>query len=225
MGNIIKIENLKKKYGTGDAACAALDDISIELPENKFIAITGKSGSGKTTLLNMLGLIDKPDSGAVFVNGKNILKFNKREIRKYRRNTIGVVFQFFCLIPVLNCFDNIIIANENAPRYKKEYFDKLVEQLDIKDILHKYPEQLSGGQQQRIAIARALINQPKIILADEPTGNLDSENSKKLIELLKDIVDEYGVTLIMVTHDNEIASEADINVCLVDGKLKSEVCL
>ncbi len=225
MGNIIKIENLKKRYGTGDTACAALDDISIELPEKKFIAITGKSGSGKTTLLNMLGLIDRPDSGAVFVNGKNILKFNKREIRKYRRNTIGVVFQFFCLIPVLNCFDNIVIANENSPRYKKEYFDKLVEQLDIKDILYKYPEQLSGGQQQRIAIARALINHPKIILADEPTGNLDSENSKKVIGLLKDIVDEYGVTLIMVTHDDDIANEADINICLVDGRLKSEVCL
>lgn len=216
---MIKIINLKKQYGIGSAKCIALNNLNLELPEKKFIAITGKSGSGKTTLLNMIGLIDRPDSGAIEVDGKDILKYSKKEIREYRRNTIGVVFQFFQLIPVINCFDNILIANEFSKKYEKDYFDNLVETLDIGDILNKYPEQLSGGQQQRIAIARALINRPKIILADEPTGNLDSENSENVVCLLKNIVSEYEVSLIMVTHDNDIAKEADINICLVDGRV------
>lgn len=216
---MIKIINLKKQYGAGSAKCIALDHLNLELPEKKFVAITGKSGSGKTTLLNMIGLIDRPDSGAIEVDGKDILKYNKKEVRKYRRNTIGIVFQFFQLIPVINCYDNIVIANEFSQKYDKDYFDNLVETLDIGDILSKYPEQLSGGQQQRVAIARALINRPQIILADEPTGNLDSENSENVVRLLKNIVSEYEVSLIMVTHDNDIAKEADINICLVDGKV------
>ncbi|MDE6025036.1 MAG: ABC transporter ATP-binding protein [Lachnospiraceae bacterium] len=219
---MIKIINLKKQYGTDSAKCIALNNLNLELPEKKFIAITGKSGSGKTTLLNMIGLIDKPNSGAIEVDGKNIFKFSKKEIREYRRNTIGVVFQFFQLIPVINCFDNIVIANEFAAKYEKEYFDELVEKLDIEDLLNKYPEQLSGGQQQRIAIARALINRPKIILADEPTGNLDSENSESVVNLLKSVVDQYDITLIMVTHDNDIAKQADVNVCLVDGRTDAQ---
>ncbi|MCM1083080.1 MAG: ABC transporter ATP-binding protein [Clostridium sp.] len=217
---MIRIKDLKKQYGTGSAACIALNKISLELPEKKFIAITGKSGSGKTTLLNMIGLIDKPNSGSIEVNGKDILKFNKKEIREYRRKTIGIVFQFFQLIPVINCYDNIVIANEFSPKYEKEYFDELVEQLDIGDLLNKYPEQLSGGQQQRIAIARALINRPRIILADEPTGNLDSENSENVVGLLKSVVTKYDMSLIMVTHDSDIVKEADINVCLVDGNVQ-----
>lgn len=216
---MIKIINLKKQYGTGSAKCIALDHLNLELPEKKFVAITGKSGSGKTTLLNMIGLIDRPDSGAIEIDGKDILKYNKKEVRKYRRNTIGIVFQFFQLIPVINCYDNIVIANEFSQKYDKDYFDNLIETLDIEDILNKYPEQLSGGQQQRVAIARALINRPQIILADEPTGNLDSENSENVVRLLKNIVSEYEVSLIMVTHDNDIAKEADINICLVDGKV------
>ena len=216
---MIKIINLKKQYGTGSAKCIALDHLNLELPEKKFVAITGKSGSGKTTLLNMIGLIDRPDSGAIEIDGKDILKYNKKEVRKYRRNTIGIVFQFFQLIPVINCYDNIVIANEFSQKYDKDYFDNLIETLDIEDILNKYPEQLSGGQQQRAAIARALINRPQIILADEPTGNLDSENSENVVRLLKNIVSEYEVSLIMVTHDNDIAKEADINICLVDGKV------
>lgn len=215
---MIKIINLKKQYGAGSAKCIALDHLNLELPEKKFVAITGKSGSGKTTLLNMIGLIDRPDSGAIEIDGKDILKYNKKEVRKYRRNTIGIVFQFFQLIPVINCYDNIVIANEFSQKYDKDYFDNLIETLDIEDILNKYPEQLSGGQQQRVAIARALINRPQIILADEPTGNLDSENSENVVRLLKNIVSEYEVSLIMVTHDNDIAKEADINICLVDGK-------
>lgn len=219
---MIRIKNLKKQYGDGNAACIALNDLSLELPEKGFITITGKSGSGKTTLLNMLGLLDKPDSGIIEVNGSDILKYNKKEIMRYRRNTIGVVFQFFNLISVLNCYDNIVIANEFTTKYKKEYFDYLITSLDIGDILDKYPEQLSGGQQQRVAIARALINSPSIILADEPTGNLDSENSKNVVDLLKNIVNDLDVSVIMVTHDNDIARQADMNVCLVDGQLGSD---
>ena len=146
---MIKIINLKKQYGTGSAKCIALDHLNLELPEKKFVAITGKSGSGKTTLLNMIGLIDRPDSGAIEIDGKDILKYNKKEVRKYRRNTIGIVFQFFQLIPVINCYDNIVIANEFSQKYDKDYFDNLIETLDIEDILNKYPEQLSGGQQRK----------------------------------------------------------------------------
>lgn len=215
---MIKIMNLTKQYGTGDAACVALDNISINIQREKFVTIIGKSGSGKTTLLNMIGLIDRADSGTILVEDKNIMTFRKKEILDYRRNTIGFIFQFFQLINVLNCRDNILIANEFAAKYDKKYFDELVERLDIKDILNKYPEQLSGGQKQRIAIARAMINKPKILLADEPTGNLDSSNSLNVIELMKDIAAQYKMTLVMVTHDNDIAAKSDIIIRLADGK-------
>ena len=169
---MIKIEHLTKKYGEGDSCCLALNDVSADIQENTFTVITGKSGSGKTTLLNMIGLIDKPDSGSILVEDRNILDYGKKDCLRYRREMIGMVFQFFQLMPVLTCRDNIMIANECVKKCKKDYFDTLTEQLDIKDLLNKYPDQLSGGQQQRIAIARALINQPRIILADEPTGSV-----------------------------------------------------
>ena len=220
---MIKITNLSKQYGTGDNTCVALQDVNLVFPDNKFISINGKSGSGKTTILNMLGMIDKPDSGTIEVDGKDITKFSKKEVLKYRRETVGIIFQFFNLIPVLTCRDNILIANEYAPKYDKDYFKEIVDKLDIGDLLHKYPEQLSGGQQQRIAIARALINKPKIILADEPTGNLDSENSKNVVDLLKNIATQFDMTLIMVTHDEDIAKQADICICITDGKIGCDV--
>ena len=216
---MIKIRGLSKKYGTGEAACIALNNVNVDLPDNQFIAITGKSGSGKTTLLNMIGLIDKPDCGMIEVDGKDILQFKRKEILKYRRETVGIIFQFFQLIPVLNCFDNIVIANEFSKKYEEHYFEDLINRLNIDNILNKYPEQLSGGEQQRVAIARALINRPEIVLADEPTGNLDSENSANVVSLLKDIVRQYNMSLIMVTHDVDIAKQADINICLQDGKM------
>ena len=174
----------------------------------------------QNTLLNMIGLIDKPDSGSILVEDRNILDYGKKDCLRYRREMIGMVFQFFQLIPVLTCRDNIMIANECVKKCKKDYFDTLTEQLDIKDLLNKYPDQLSGGQQQRIAIARALINQPRIILADEPTGNLDSENSRRVIDLLKQTTNEYGMTLLMVTHDADIAKQADHCIHLVDGRIQ-----
>ena len=217
---MIKIEHLTKNYGEGDSCCLALNDVSADIQENTFTVITGKSGSGKTTLLNMIGLIDKPDSGSILVEDRNILDYGKKDCLRYRREMIGMVFQFFQLIPVLTCRDNIMIANECVKKCKKDYFDTLTEQLDIKDLLNKYPDQLSGGQQQRIAIARALINQPRIILADEPTGNLDSENSRRVIDLLKQTTNEYGMTLLMVTHDADIAKQADHCIHLVDGRIQ-----
>ena len=167
----------------------------------------------------MIGLIDKPDCGMIEVDGKDILQFKRKEILKYRRETVGIIFQFFQLIPVLNCFDNIVIANEFSKKYEEHYFEDLINRLNIHNILNKYPEQLSGGEQQRVAIARALINRPEIVLADEPTGNLDSENSANVVSLLKDIVRQYNMSLIMVTHDVDIAKQADINICLQDGKM------
>ena len=215
---MIEIKNLTKKYGAGAGSQLALDNVSVSIPEKEFTAITGKSGSGKTTLLNMLGLIDKPDSGEILINEKNILAFSRKEKLKFHRTTMGMVFQFFYLIPSLSCKENILIANEFAPHYRKEYFDDLAEQLDIVDILRKYPDQLSGGQKQRIAIARALINKPKLLLADEPTGNLDSENSGRVMEMLKTLSKEHGITLIVVTHDEDIAAEADYRIYLSDGQ-------
>ena len=197
----------------------ALDNASVNLPEKKFVAITGKSGSGKTTLLNLLGLIDTPDKGTVLIGNKNIFEFSNSEKLEYRRNTIGIVFQFFQLIPVLNVYENIVLANEHSKKYEKEYFEEITNKLGISKILRKYPDQLSGGQKQRVAIARAIINRPKILLADEPTGNLDSETSKEVIDLLKNIAHDYEMTILMVTHDDDIAKEADMNIHIVDGKI------
>ena len=190
---MIKIEHLTKKDGVGDSCCLALNDVSAD---------------------------DKPESGSILVEDRNILAYGKKDCLRYRREMIGMVFQFFQLIPVLTCRDNIMIANECVKKCKKDYFDTLTEQLDIKDLLNKYPDQLSGGQQQRIAIARALINQPRIILADEPTGNLDSENSRRVIDLLKQTTNEYGMTLLMVTHDADIAKQANHCIHLVDGRIQ-----
>ena len=214
---MIKIEKLKKVYGKDENVCVAIDTIDLELNGEKFITITGKSGSGKSTLINMIGLIDTPTSGKIFVDGKNIFNFTKKEQIEYRRKTIGIVFQDYKLIESLNCYDNIMIANRDRNKLDREFFDELITMLGIENQLKKYPEQLSGGQRQRVAIARAMINKPSLILADEPTGNLDSENGKKVIELMKKITDDYGTMVILSTHDDDIASIADRNIKLSDG--------
>ena len=215
----IKIEHLTKKYGEGDSCCLALNDVSADIQENTFTVITGKSGSGKTTLLNMIGLIDKPDSGSILVEDRNILDYGKKDCLRYRREMIGMVFQFFQLIPVLTCRDNIMIANECVKKCKKDYFDTLTEQLDIKDLLNKYPDQLSGGQQQRVSIGRAMMNEPALMLADEPTGNLDSKASEEIISLLRLSNKKYNQTVIVITHDEKIALEADRVITIDDGKI------
>ena len=197
--------------------------VSLAIASSSFVGTTNtftfESGV-EISFSSPIGLIDKPDSGSILVEDRNILAYGKKDCLRYRREMIGMVFQFFQLIPVLTCRDNIMIANECVKKCKKDYFDTLTEQLDIKDLLNKYPDQLSGGQQQRIAIARALINQPRIILADEPTGNLDSENSRRVIDLLKQTTNEYGMTLLMVTHDADIAKQANHCIHLVDGRIQ-----
>lgn len=217
---MIQVKNLKKTYGNSETKCVALDKLSVDIPEGKFVAVTGKSGSGKTTLLNMIGMIDIPDSGSILIDKEDIFKFKRKQILNYRRNKIGIVFQFFQLIPVLNCRENILMANEFSEKYETEYFEEILERLDIQDIMKKYPNQLSGGQQQRVAIARAMINRPKILLADEPTGNLDTENSQKVVGLMMDMAKTYGMTLIMATHDEDISGKADVNIRLEDGHMK-----
>lgn len=210
----MQITNITKIYGD---KTVALDNISLGLPEEKFIAILGKSGSGKSTLLNLLGLIDKPTSGTIKLFDKDISKLSSKEILDYKREKIGIVFQFFKLIPVLTARDNILLANSNSKKVDKKYFKHIVEALDIEEVLDKYPDQMSGGQKQRVAIARAIINKPKLLLADEPTGNLDSNNSNKVIELLTSISKEYKMTLVVVTHDEDIGNKADYVVRLADG--------
>lgn len=219
---MIQVKNLKKIYGNSETKCVALDKLSVDIPEGKFVAVTGKSGSGKTTLLNMLGLTDIPDSGSILVDGEDIFKYKRKKILDYRRNKIGIVFQFFQLIPVLNCRDNILMANEYSKKYEKEYLEEILERLDIQGIMKKYPNQLSGGQQQRVAIARAMINRPKILLADEPTGNLDTENSKNVVRLMRDMAETYKMTLIIATHDEDISRQADVHICLQDGRAVEE---
>ena len=216
---MIKLEHLTKKYGEGDSCCLVLNDVSADIQENTFTVITGKSGSGKTTLLNMIGLIDKPDSGSILVEDRNILDYGKKDCLRYRREMIGMVFQFFQLIPVLTCRDNIMIANECVKKCKKDYFDTLTEQLDIKDLLNKYPDQLSGGQQQRVAIARTLAANSPVILADEPTGNLDSDTEDEIIEILKKNAHQQGKCVIVVTHSKELAKKSDVILELKDKKL------
>ena len=214
---LIEIRNVTKRYGSGDNTCMALNDFSAKIPTEKFTAIVGKSGSGKTTLLNMIGLIDSPDTGEILISGVDILKYSENERRVFRRTGVGIVFQFFYLLPCLNCEENILIANEKAPKYDAEYYAEIVECLEINKLLRKYPDQISGGEQQRVAIARALINRPGLLLCDEPTGNLDSENAERVVSLLETVTRRYNMTMIMVTHDQEIAHRADYVLCMKDG--------
>ena len=216
---LIELTGVSKIYRAGDRECRALDNISAQIEKGRFTAITGKSGSGKTTLLNLMGLLDRPDEGHILVDGKDLTRLCKKDILEYRRTGVGIVFQFFYLIPALTARDNIRIANECAPKYKTTYLDELADQLDIRNLMDKYPGQLSGGEKQRVAIARALINRPKLLLADEPTGNLDSENSERVVDLLQRLTREQGITLIMVTHDDEIAGRADRVLRLSDGRI------
>lgn len=217
---MIRIENLSKTYGSGDTAVNALKGCNVEFESGKFIAITGTSGSGKSTLLHILGGLDTEAEGNVFYDETNIIKMNDGTLSEFRRKNIGFVFQFFNLIPELTAKENILVTlmiDKTKP--DKKYFDELTASLGITDRLTHYPSQLSGGQQQRVAIARALINKPKVILCDEPTGNLDKKSGSEVLQLLRKLQSEYGQTIIMVTHDPDIASSADKIIRIEDGEI------
>ncbi len=217
---IIKTENLSKVYGKKDAKVIALDNINIEIKKGEFVAIIGASGSGKSTLLHQLGGVDRPSDGKVIINGKDIYKLNEEKLAVFRRRNIGFVFQSFNLIPVLTVEENIIMPSLlDYQKVDNEFFMDLVKTIGIENRLNHMPSELSGGQQQRVAIARALINKPSIILADEPTGNLDSETSKEIIEMLRLSVRKYNQTAIIITHDLKIAESADRIIKIKDGKI------
>ena len=218
--SIIKVENLSKVYGKKDNKVVALDNVNIEVEKGEFVAVIGASGAGKSTLLHQLGGVDRPTSGNVIIDGKNIYKLNEEKLAVFRRRNIGFVFQSFNLIPVLSVEENIKMpALLDHQKVDEEYFNDLIKTLGLEKRLNHLPSELSGGQQQRVAIARALINKPSIILADEPTGNLDSENSKEIMEMLKVSIRKYNQTAIVITHDLGIAENTDRIIKIRDGKV------
>lgn len=218
--NILEITNLNKIYGKGDNKVQALKDITLSIEKGKFTAIIGPSGSGKSTLLNCIAGLDTVSSGKVMLKGKDISTLNENKLSKLRSEEFGFIFQSFNLIPVINVYENIILPiSIDDKKVDKKYIDSIIDKLGLKDKINKFPNELSGGQQQRVAIARALANKPKIIFADEPTGNLDSKTTEEVMNLLGSCVKDFGQTLVMITHNNEIADMADTCIEIKDGKL------
>ncbi|MGP1541370.1 ABC transporter ATP-binding protein [Peptostreptococcus stomatis] len=216
----IVVNNIKKYYGKKDNIVKAVDGISLEVENGKFTAIIGTSGSGKSTLLHCLAGLDKPTSGEVILGNKNIYSLNDDELSRIRRQEFGFIFQSFNLIPVLNVYDNIILPIQlDGKKEDKEYIMNIIKKVGLEDQLKKFPNELSGGQQQRVAIARALSNKPAVIFADEPTGNLDSKTTEEVMSLLRSTVSELNQTLLMITHDENIAKEADRIITISDGKI------
>ena len=217
---VVKVKDLSKIYTEGYTKVMALRGVNLSVTEKEFIAIIGPSGSGKSTLLNLIGGLDKPYEGRVIVNNKDIYKMSDEELTIFRRREIGYIFQFYNLIPSITVKDNILLPLELDNReVDSKYLDEIVSFMNIKEMLNFYPSSLSGGQKQRVAIARALITKPSIILADEPTGNLDTKTAKDVINLMKLSVLKYHQTLIMITHDPTIAAHADRTINLVDGRI------
>ena len=218
--NILETNNLKKYYGTGDTAVHALDGVDLQIENSEFVAVVGTSGSGKSTLLHMLGGLDRPTSGTVKVDGKEIFSLKDEELTIFRRRKIGFVFQNYNLVPVLNVYENIILPIQldgNEP--EQDYVEQIITTLGLESKLHNLPNNLSGGQQQRVAIARALASKPAIILADEPTGNLDSKTSQDVMGLLKVTSEKFRQTIVMITHNVEIAQLANRIIRIEDGKI------
>lgn len=218
--NVLCTENLKKYYGSGENQVKALDGISLDVERGEFAAIVGSSGSGKSTLLHMLGGLDRPTAGKVYVDEKDISDLKDDALCVFRRRKIGFVFQSYNLVPVLNVYENIVLPIElDGNTVDKNYVKQVIEILGLSDRIHRLPGQLSGGQQQRVAIARALAAKPAILLADEPTGNLDSRTSQDVLGLLKVTGERFGQTMVMITHNEEIAQMADRIIRIEDGKI------
>lgn len=217
---IIRAEHLVKKYGTDENAVMALDDVSFEIRRGEFTAVTGESGSGKTTLLNVLGTLDTPTSGTVIFGGSDLTKMSDNELSAYRRKNIGFIFQNYNLIPVLTVEENILLPlNLDNTKPDQKHLEELLDMTGLAKKRHSFPHELSGGQQQRVSFARALIHKPQLILADEPTGNLDSKNSREIISILKNSIKTYNQTLVLITHDGSIAAQADRIFSMKDGCL------
>lgn len=220
---ILKIEGLKKVYGKEGNQVEVLKGIDLSIKKGEFIAIVGASGSGKSTLLHLMGGLDRPTEGKVFIDGEDIYSYKEEQLAIFRRRKIGFIFQFFNLLPVLDVEENIALpALLDNDKVDKAYLDEIIKFLGLEDRKHHLPSELSGGQQQRVSIGRALLNKPSIILADEPTGNLDSKNSKEVVELLKFSAKKYNQTLILITHDVNIASSADRVITIMDGAIVSD---
>lgn len=217
---ILKVENLTKKYGKKDTEVVALDNVSFSVEKGEFVAIVGASGSGKSTLLHLIGGVDKPTSGKVFIDGTDIYSLNNDKLAIFRRRQVGLIYQFYNLIPILNVKENITLPCDlDGQKADEKYFNELIYILGLENRINHLPNQLSGGQQQRVSIGRAMMNHPAIVLADEPTGNLDSKASREIIDLLKASNKKYKQTLIVITHDEKIALEADRIITIQDGKL------
>ena len=220
MKAILETRDLVKYYGSGDNLVKAIDHTDIRVEPGEFAAVVGRSGSGKSTLLHMLGGLDRPDSGKVLVEGRDIFRLKDDRLAVFRRRKIGFIFQSYNLVPSLNVWENIVLPiGLDGRKVDREYVKDLVRKIGMSDRLHALPGTLSGGQQQRVAIARALASRPAIILADEPTGNLDSRTEIEVVSLLKHCVTEYGQTLVMITHDETIAQMADRMIVIEDGKV------
>ncbi|PXX57305.1 putative ABC transport system ATP-binding protein [Hungatella effluvii] len=220
---ILRIEKLCKVYGKDESRVDALQNLSLSVQKGEFVAIVGQSGSGKSTLLHLIGGVDRPSSGEIYVDGKSVYTKNQEELAIFRRRQVGLIYQFYNLIPVLNVVENMVLPLKlDGQKVNEERLEELLEVLGLEDRKNHLPRQLSGGQQQRVSIGRALINAPALVLADEPTGNLDSKNSQEITELLKHSNRKYGQTLILITHDENIALQADRLIRLEDGKIASD---
>ena len=217
---ILRVENLTKVYGKGENEVRALDGVSFSVEKGEFVAVIGPSGSGKSTLLHILGGVDRPTSGRVLMDGKNVYAKNEEQLAIFRRRQVGLIYQFYNLIPVLNVTENITLpVLMDGQKVNRDRLKELITTLKLDGRENHLPNQLSGGQQQRVSIGRALMNAPAVVLADEPTGNLDSKNSKEIVDLLKISNEKYGQTLIVITHDESIALQADRIISIDDGKI------
>lgn len=217
---VLRTEELTREYGFGDNKVVALNHVSFSVEEGEFVTILGPSGSGKSTLLHLLGGVDKPTSGKVYIGGQSIYEMKERELTAFRRREIGQIYQFYNLIPVLNVEENICLPMLLDHRQaERKDLDELLDLLGLTERVNHLPSELSGGQQQRVAIGRALISKPKLILADEPTGNLDQKNSREIIKLFRELNEKYGQTILLITHDEKIAEHAERILVIEDGQI------
>lgn len=220
---ILKIENLKKMYGKGENLVNAVDDVSFSIERGEFISVVGPSGSGKSTLLHLIGGVDRPNDGKIYIEGTDISNYNSKELALFRRRKVGIVYQFYNLIPNLTVKHNIELPlTLDGRRVNEKLFNDIVNKLGISKKLNNFPSELSGGQNQRVAIARSLIYEPSLLLLDEPTGNLDRKNSNEIIEILKYFNHTSNQTIILVTHDESVALESDRIITIVDGKIAGD---